>query len=266
MALGFKVDKFLDSEENQKEVLGLQPEDPSVIGDIAAAPFRGIEGAIQSTYNFADFVLRDSLPDYDNRFLGKSETVAGSLVEGVTQFLVPYAGIAKGVKAASQVGRICKAFTRKNKKGQDVLNWKGVLASETATDFIAFDAQEARLSNLINSFPALRNPVTEFLEAKEDDGEIEGRLKNSLEGLGLTGAVGGMIVGLKALRKNRRGEDGGSYLRENQNVFQQRNFGQVESYNAFSPSMRAIQNVRRNNIPLNKVVEEVNKAAGGVGA
>ena len=264
MALGFKVDKFLDSEENQKEVLGLQPEDPSVIGDIAAAPFRGIEGAIQSTYNFADFVLRDSLPDYDNRFLGKSETVAGSLVEGVTQFLVPYAGIAKGVKAASQVGRIGKAFTRKNKKGQDVLNWKGVLASETATDFIAFDAQEARLSNLINSFPALRNPVTEFLEAKEDDGEIEGRLKNSLEGLGLTGAVGGMIVGLKALRKNRRGEDGGSYLRENQNVFQQRNFGQVESYNAFSPSMRAIQNVRRNNIPLNKVVEEVNKAAGGV--
>lgn len=264
MALGFKVDKFLESEENQQQLLDLQPDKPSTLADVAAAPFRGIEGAIQSTYNFADFVLRDSLPDYDNRFLGKSETVAGSLVEGVTQFLVPYGGIAKGVKAASQLGRVGKAFTRKNKKGEDVLNWKGILASETATDFIAFDAQEARLSNLINSFPALRNPVTEFLEAKEDDGEIEGRLKNSLEGLGLTGAVGGMIVGLKALRKNRRGEDGGAYLRENQGVFQQRNFGQVESFNAFSPSMRAIQNVRRNNIPLNKVVDEVNKAAGGI--
>jgi hypothetical protein len=265
MALGFKVDKFLDSEENQQEVLGLQPEDPSVIADVAAAPFRGIEGAIQSTYNFADFVLRDALPDYDNRFLGKSETIAGSLVEGVSQFLVPYAGIAKGVKAASQLGRVGKAFTRKNKKGKDVLNWKGILASETATDFIAFDAQEERLSNLINSFPALRNPVTEFLEAKEDDGEIEGRLKNSLEGLGLTGAVGGMIVGLKALRKNRRGEDGGSYLRENQGAFQMRNFNSVSSYNAFSPSMRALEQLKGDDdIFLHQAVEKISQAGGGV--
>lgn len=264
MALGFKVDKFLESEENQQQLLDLQPDKPSTLADVAAAPFRGIEGAIQSTYNFADFVLRDSLPDYDNRFLGKSETVAGSLVEGVTQFLVPYGGIAKGVKAASQLGRVGKAFTRKNKKGEDVLNWKGILASETATDFIAFDAQEARLSNLINSFPALRNPVTEFLEAKEDDGEIEGRLKNSLEGLGLTGAVGGMIVGLKALRKNRRGEDGGAYLRENQGVFQQKNFGQVESFTAYSPSMRALDELKDDDIFLHQAVDKVSQAGGGI--
>jgi hypothetical protein len=57
--------------------------------------------------------------------------------------------------------------------------------------FIAFDAQEERLSNLINTFPALRNPVTDFLEADGDDGEIEGRFKNSLEGLGITGLATG---------------------------------------------------------------------------
>ena len=31
--------------------------------------------------------------------------------------------------------------------------------------------------------PALKNPVTEYLAADGEDGEIEGRLKNVIEGL-----------------------------------------------------------------------------------
>ncbi len=42
---------------------------------------------------------------------------------------------------------------------------------------------EERLSNLIQQFPELANPVTEYLQAKPDDKAAEGRLKNSLEGL-----------------------------------------------------------------------------------
>jgi hypothetical protein len=275
MALGFKPDLLLDDQDPSKN--------PNQLKDLMAAPFRGVEGAVKSVYNLADFALGDTLPDYDNRFLGQSETIAGSLVEGVTQFLVPFGAIAKGAKAASKIGRFGKQFTTVNKKGKDVLNWKGVLAAESATDFVAFEEQEARLSNLINTFPTLRNPITDFLESTDDEGVIEGRFKNSLEGLGLTGVATGLIAGLKAMKVNRTNGNlsadvakklkekygielpeetvydpnnieidgkryavninlGGEFLRKNEAAFNQiRTFGEVDTYNVYSPALRAIE-------------------------
>jgi len=250
MALGIKPE-YLNNDLYDKESNPLK--------DLALAPLRGVEGAAQSIYKFTDFALGDALPDYDNRFLGKSETLAGGLVEGVTQFLVPFGGIAKGVKAASSIGRFGKQFTRVNKKGKEVLNWKGVIAAETATDFIAFDAQEERLSNLINTFPSLRNPVTDFLEASGDDGEIEGRFKNSLEGLGITGLATGLIGGLRAMKLNRQKKDGAGYLRNNQTAFKQKTFGEASDYDVYSPSLRAVDRVTRKSIPPKNIIQELSK-------
>lgn len=42
---------------------------------------------------------------------------------------------------------------------------------------------EERLANLIQQFPELNNPITDYLQAKPDDSEAEGRFKNALEGL-----------------------------------------------------------------------------------
>lgn len=58
----------------------------------------------------------------------------------------------------------------------------------SATDFAVFKPHEERLSNLVESFPELHNPITAYLQAKPDDSAAEGRLKNSLEGL-LLGAI-----------------------------------------------------------------------------
>lgn len=208
MALGIKTEEILNNlNNNENEELLQNQKDTSVVADVLAAPFRGIEGAAQGIYQFADFLSFDYLPDYDNRFLGKSETIAGSLVEGITQFVVPYAGIAKGVSAVGKATKFAKPFMRTNKKGKEVLNWKGVLAAETATDFLAFEAQEERLSNLMQAYGPLSNPVAEYLAADDDDGEVEGRLKNALEGLGITGAVAGSFqLALKAHKKFRGGD------------------------------------------------------------
>lgn len=252
MALGLNTKLLTDPDDDQNKKVNLAK-------DIALAPLRGVEGAAQSIYNLTDFVLGDALPDYDNRFLGKSETVAGGLVEGVTQFLVPFGAIAKGAKAASSIGRFGKQFTKLNKQGKEVLNWKGVLAAESATDFVAFDAQEQRLSNLINQFPSLRNPITEFLEAKDDDGELEGRFKNSLEGLGLTGVATGLIGGLRAMKLNRQKQDGAGYLRKNATAFQQKTFGEASDYNVYSPSLRAVDRVTRKSIPPKNIIQELSK-------
>ena len=172
------------------------------IGDIALAPFRGLEGTLNGVYNLADMAMFDVLPDLDTRFLGRSKTTAGSLVEGISQFasgFVPIFG------AAGKIGALAKAGTVA----------RGVAAG-AVTDFVAFKGQEDRLSNLIQQFPELQNPVTEFLAHDANESEVEGRLKNVLEGLILEGAIGGTVTlfmkSLRALKagKKVRDVDGGN--------------------------------------------------------
>ena len=166
-------------------------------GDILAAPFRGVEGAVQGAYNLADYLSFDVLPDYDTRFLGTSKTMAGGAVEGISQFatgFIPLFGLAGRAGALAKAGTVTK----------------GVVAG-AATDFTFFNGQEARLSNLIQQVPELQNPVTEFLAHDEDEGELEGRMKNVLEGLGLEAVAGTFISGLKAIKRGRKvKEEGGT--------------------------------------------------------
>lgn len=177
-----------------------QPEDDNLFFDVAAAPFRGIEGAIQGAYNLADYATFDALPDYDERFLGRSSTMAGSFVEGVSQFMtgfVPIFGMAGRVGNAAKAGSLA----------QRVISGRGIAAG-AVTDFTVFNGQEERLSNLIQQFPELQNPVTEFLAHDDEEGEIEGRLKNVLEGLGLEAiGAGAFVAGMKAIKKVRGVED-----------------------------------------------------------
>lgn len=52
-----------------------------------------------------------------------------------------------------------------------------------AAAFVAFDPQEARLSDFVQRYPALQNPITEYLASDPTDSKIEGRFKNLLEGV-----------------------------------------------------------------------------------
>lgn len=161
-----------------------------IAGDVLAAPFRGIEGAFQGAYNLADYLAFDVLPDYDTRFLGTSKTMAGGAVEGISQFatgFIPLFGLAGRAGALAKAGTATKA-----------------VVAGAATDFTFFNGQEARLSNLIQQVPELQNPVTEFLAYDGDEGELEGRMKNVLEGLGLEAVAGVFIKSLKAMKKARK--------------------------------------------------------------
>jgi len=172
----------LDNEEEDNDFF-------DIAGDVLAAPFRGIEGAVQGAYNLADYLSFDVLPDYDTRFLGTSKTMAGGAVEGISQFatgFIPLFGLAGRAGALAKAGTVTK----------------GIVAG-AATDFTFFNGQEARLSNLIQQVPELQNPVTEFLAHDEDEGELEGRMKNVLEGLGLEAVAGVFIKSLKAIKNGR---------------------------------------------------------------
>lgn len=176
-----------------------EPEDTGVLataGDIAAAPFRGLEGAVQDIYGLADTLAFDALPDYTDRFLGESRTRVGGFVEGVSNFaagfvaagFVPLGWTAK----AGRLAGVAKSAAR------------GAIA-----DFAVFDGHEERLSNLVESFPVLSNFVSEYLAADEGDSEIEGRLKNAVEGMGLGLLTDAMVLSVKALRAGRKARAAG---------------------------------------------------------
>ena len=192
------------------------------VGDIAMSPVRGIAGAAEGIYDLADWALMDWLPDAEDNFgLGHSKTLVGGLGQGITQFMV---GFVPGLGAASWVGRATGVAAKVGKysraasiagkaKTSKAIKFAGNFTKSTAAgavaDFAVFDAQEQRLSNLLQQFPALQNPVTEFLAADENDTEIEGRLKNLMEGGILGGMMEPFVMGLRSLRKARKAKASG---------------------------------------------------------
>lgn len=76
-----------------------------------------------------------------------------------------------------------------------------------AAGAVVLDPHEERLSNLIEDFPALQNPVTDYLASDPSDSAAEGRFKNALEGIGLDLAIIGVLgTAVRAYRFMREGE------------------------------------------------------------
>lgn len=113
-------------------------------------------------------------------------TVTGNVIEVISQFLTGFKGadnIIKGGSMAANIG-------------------KGALA-----DVLAFDKHEERLSNVIQSVPALENPVSEYLAADPADGAAEAIFKQAVEGLALGGIGEGLFRGIAALKRGRAAAD-----------------------------------------------------------
>lgn len=114
----------------------------------------------------------------------KAGGTAGGIVRGISQFIAGFAGAGK-LKALQAI----KPTTTSGKVG------KG-MAQGAIADFTVFDPQEERLSNLVNEYPSLKNPISNYLAADPSDSNAEGRFKNALEGLALGGLTDTAIVGL----------------------------------------------------------------------
>lgn len=107
-------------------------------------------------------------PDLAPVLAGRPDTVTGGVVRAIGQFTagLGVAGKAlKGWRTTSRLGSAGKA-----------------LVAGAIADFSAFDQADDRFSDLIQSVPELRNPVTEWLAGDENDAALEGRLKAAIEG------------------------------------------------------------------------------------
>ena len=173
------------------EAAGVERGSEGLLKQFALAPLRGAEGLVKSTYNLVDFVGFDVLPDYDERFLGTSSHWAPGLLEGIVQFAVPYGAFSKAAGVARLTGM--KALSRGERFARRTKNYARMTAAGAAADFVAFDPNEGRLSDFLVQVPGMENALTSYLATDMEDGELEGRFKNMLEGA-LVGPVFDAVV------------------------------------------------------------------------
>lgn len=159
-------------------------------GGIIYEPGKGVRWASEEEIRMAPGFL-EKLTDAVLPDIPKNDSIVGSVARGIAQFATGFVGTGK-VAALQRLGQLGTAG-----------RIAAPLARGAVADFAAFDPAADRLSDLVQAVPALQNPVTEFLAGDADDSEIEGRVKNALEGIGLGAATDGLFRGLRALRSMR---------------------------------------------------------------
>ena len=107
------------------------------------------------------------------------EYFGGSFLRDVTGFAIPFLGVSQVAKGVNVVTKIKPAKTLAGKLAQSVAFGSGVGA---VAEQFAFSPYETRMSNLVESFPTLANPITEYLAANTADSEEEARKKMLFEG------------------------------------------------------------------------------------
>jgi len=140
-----------------------------------------------------DFVSRETFnaklteADVENKLKTlETESVTAGAAASIVQFLTAFVGVGKFIKAAPEAARGVKVGVEAIKGG--------------VADFAVFEGTEDRISDLIQSVPALENPITEFLAGDDNDTALEGRFLNSLEGLGLGVLVEPVAQAIKGIR------------------------------------------------------------------
>ena len=137
-------------------------------------------------------VPADKVPQLPNMDAPKSTT--GELLSGLSQWT---AGMMLTGKAAPLA-----ALSKAGKAGAVA----SAMGRGAVTDFAFMDEAAPALSDLVQKYPSLRTPLSEFLSSSPDDSAVEKRLKHSLEGLGLGAVSEGVIHGLKAMRGLKSGK------------------------------------------------------------
>ena len=210
----------------------------SVAGDMITGVVKGGFDALSSISNLG-VSLTNLMTGYDidkvdfSESLGlKTHTMAGNFIGVATQFFVPFGALGKAGKAMQAVsgtGKVAKAskavggvLNPMNAKAIEKVRaleasgqvtkgmlWKARLLNASkqtgkgaVADFIAFDENEKRMSDLAAHIPAVGG-LFEGLTYDEDDNWFEARMKNTIDGA-LLGFLGDGLMSTWVSRKARK--------------------------------------------------------------
>jgi hypothetical protein len=143
-----------------------------------------------SKWKSEDYSDRRQLPEFH-----KPKTAVGNITEGMARFITGMVGPNKFFKSVGLTGTVAKTGLRG-------------LSAGAVSDLTVFDPNEGRLSDMLIEFnsPVLNNAVTQYLATDENDTEMEGRLKNVLEGMAIGGPLE-ILFGIKAFKKAKKTQD-----------------------------------------------------------
>lgn len=120
-------------------------------------------------------------------YLSKPESAGGRMVEGAARFLT---GFIPAVSALRGAGMGATASS--------------ILAGGIS-QALTTEQGEQNLAALIQSYPALQNPITEYLATDPNNPEAVNRLRHAIEGVGLGLMTEGVVRGIRALANMRGG-------------------------------------------------------------
>lgn len=191
--------------ETPKDIWGYTKD---IASGVATGWINGGTEVVHTLGNVADFVtqFQEGDPEYFSKLaneiaprfteenwsrLGMKVPVstAGKLTQGAAQFLV---GFAPALKAMRGIGALAQGTSTAARTAQGLA---GTGTAGAIADLSAFNPYEERISNWAKNsgVAGLDNAVTEYLAANENDSELEGRLKQSLEGIFLGKATGAVM-------------------------------------------------------------------------
>ena len=184
----------------QPESAPVESEGPGFLGtvaDMGKGVAAGVWDAGAETVNL--------IPDIANKFREDGEKF-DDIVPSSDNYITLETGWGRGTKAISQfvggfvgAGKILKAGQILQGAGKAATIARGATQG-AITDFVAFDGHDANLADLVESFPALGNPITEYLASDPKDDKLEGRFKNSITGL-VPGVLGEALFVTVAARR-----------------------------------------------------------------
>lgn len=175
-------------------------------------------GAWKSIFETKDFFMGDT-PDEDKssfrRMVERNtewvnrKNIPNALLSGVSQFGIGLIGAGKAIKgveagrAALGLGEgLYSTIANSGKVGKAAAE----IGKAAAVGAVVVDPHEARMSDLLRTFPILDNPVTQYLATDLADSSSEGRFKNALESIGIDLlAIPVLAAGAKALKAMRGG-------------------------------------------------------------
>lgn len=131
----------------------------------------------------------DQVHNASRMYVAPPETPTGNVVHALSQFMVGFLPSNKALQGVSFV----------QKAGGGIKVAAGMGAGAIA-DFSVFDPHQDRISEVIQRYPSLANPITEYLAGSPKDTELEGRFKNTLEGMGMGAMTEGLMMAFRGYR------------------------------------------------------------------
>jgi hypothetical protein len=174
------------------EPLPAEPEPRGTLADMGIAAVDGVSSAVREVgalvrdHTMVPPSIRGKLTEIGNAIMPeapKPETVIGKIESDLVRFGLGFLAGGAVVKGTSAVANLAK--------------------SAVGTGLVA-DPHAERLSNIVEKYPSIANPITEFLAAKDDDSTAAGKFKASIEDV-LTNSVAQLLFKTVKVAKNHFG-------------------------------------------------------------